>query len=73
MLGGILLALGAVAVLAGMITVPGLLTIWTVVNLTTKRLGAALLNIMHGPAMAGQHAGAKLLPIGWSITMDDGG
>jgi len=64
LLSGILLALGTMAVLAGMITVLGLLTIWTVVNLTAERLGAALLNVLYGPSMAGPSRSCSLTASG---------
>ena len=60
LLGLVLLALGTVPVLTGVVAVMIRLAGLTVIDLAAERLRAALLNVLHGPPMTGQHPVAKL-------------
>ena len=70
-LGLLVLALGAMAIAAGMITVAGFATGGARVNLSSQRFGAAALDGVHGLAMAGQEFGCMFLSIGRSVLAED--
>ena len=50
-IGLLILTLGAVAVLAGVITVAWRLALFTEIELAAETLGAAGFNVLHSPAM----------------------
>jgi hypothetical protein len=50
-IGLLVLALGAVAVLAGMIAVTLLVALGTVIELAAQTRGTALFNVLHGPVV----------------------
>jgi hypothetical protein len=68
-----LLTLRAVAILAGVIAVAEFAAVRTGVDVSSHPLGAALLDIRHGSAMAGQHLATELGPIGRTIVAKEGG
>ena len=65
------LAFGAMAVAAGVITVLQLLTLWTAIDLSTQDRSAAVFNRPHGLEMVARHAAGILLAIGRSITAEN--
>jgi hypothetical protein len=54
-----------------MVTVADLVALRTGVELPTQGLGAAGLNGVHGPAVAGEQAVVVLLAIGWAVAAED--
>jgi hypothetical protein len=70
-LGIVLLAFGAVAILAGVVAVLDLLAVRANVNVATKHLGAAALDIPHRPAVAGRHAAPMLLLVCRTMLAED--
>lgn len=70
-LGVVLLALGAVAVLAGMVAILDLLAIRANVNVPAEHLGAAVLDIPHRPAVAGRHSASILRTVGRTMLAED--
>ena len=70
-LGGVILATGTVAVLAGMLTVALFVTVEAVVDVTAKDFCAALLNGCHRLAVAGEHLCAEFVTVGATISMKD--
>jgi len=70
-LGLLVLALGAVAIAARVITVAGFATGEARVNLSSQRFGAAALDSAHGLAMAGQQMRGVFLAIGRSVLAED--
>ena len=66
-----ILALGAVAVLAGVIAVALLLALGAVIELAAQTRGAAAFNVLHGAVVRGQHAVAELSAIGWAMQPED--
>jgi len=67
----LVLALGAMAIAAGVITVAGFATGSARVNLSAQDFGAAALDGVHGLAMAGQEACGVFLAIGRSVLAED--
>jgi len=58
--GLVVLALGAVAVLTGVVTVALLLTLIAEIELAAETFSAAGFNVLHGPVVRGQQPGAEL-------------
>ena len=71
LLTSLVLALGAVAVAARMITVPSLVTLVTMKNMAAKRFRAAMFNRPHRFSVDGRHSLTILLPIRRSIAAED--
>ena len=67
LLAGLVLALGTVAVLAGVIAVAGLVTLITSVNVAAQGRGPALFNGLHRLQVAGGDTPPKLIAIGWAV------
>ena len=59
------------AILAGMITVQGLVAILTIVNVTAKGLGSALFNRLHGLPVGKRHTLGIFLPILRPVPAED--
>jgi hypothetical protein len=59
-IGLLVLALGAVAVLAGMIAVTQLVALGAVTELAAQAGGATLFDVLHGPQMRRQYPGTEL-------------
>ena len=70
-LGGVILATGAVSVLAGMIAVAFFVTVEAVVNVTAKDFRATLLNGCHRIAVAGEHLRAEFVAVLVTIPVKD--
>jgi hypothetical protein len=68
-----LLALGAVSISAGVITIFSVTTIRTIVHLTTQGLSTAQLNGVHDGAMAGRHLLPVKLTVGGTVVAEDVG
>ena len=66
-----ILAFGAMAVAARVVTVLYLLTIWAAIDLSAQGCGAALFNRSHGFEVVGGHAAGILLAIGRTILAKD--
>ena len=72
-LGLLLLALGAVAVAAGVVTVADFATIWAGKDLSAQRFGTAALDRTHGLIVTGQEAWGVFLAISWTVLVEDVG
>ena len=68
---GLILAFGAMAVLARVIAVQGFITRFTMVDVTAQGLGAALFNRGHRQPVTERHALAEFLPIFGAVTAED--
>jgi hypothetical protein len=58
-------------VLAGMITVPGLLARIAAKDLATERFGGTVFNVLHDLVMAGRHVCTKFRAIRWPVLAKD--
>jgi hypothetical protein len=72
-LGFVVLALGTVAVAAGMVAVLGLVALWAGEDLSTQGWCAAQLDGAHGPAVTREQAMGVLLAIGRAVAAEDVG
>jgi hypothetical protein len=72
-IGLLVLALGAVAVLAGMIAVTELVALGTEIELAAQAGGATLFDVLHGPQMRRQYPGTELGSILWPMQAKDVG
>lgn len=73
LLASLILALGTVAVPAGVVAVLDFVTLRTVINMTAKGLCAAVLHGPHRLPMSGRQSLVILLPIRRSIAAEDSG
>ena len=71
LLGLIILTFGAVSVVAGMVAVVMLITLFAVVGMPTKGFRSALLDVLHGFEMRGKHAIPVLLSVLLSVDAED--
>lgn len=68
---GIVLACGTMSLVAGMVTVVGLLAGFAGRHMATKRRSAARCNSLHGSEMAGQHPVPTLCPVCRAVQAKD--
>jgi hypothetical protein len=71
-LGGLLiLALGAVAVLAGVVAVVVLSTVLAPIEMAAQSLGSTVFNVSHGAPVTGQQAMVEGSSIVWPVAAED--